>query len=283
MQRLAAKPVAEKIRQKVRGRAEVFKQKHRRAPKLVVVLVGEDPASVIYTTKKGQVAIELGMEHETVHFPASASIVEVRARIERLNKDPEVDGILIQRPLPKAFPEEEVIYWVDPSKDVDCFHPENVGLLSLGMKGLRPCTPAGVMEILDHYQIPIEGRLACVIGRSSIVGKPMVQMLLQANATVLQCHRKTRNLSELTRQAEILVVAAGVREIVDGSMIRPGATVIDVGIHRREDGKVVGDVQFDSAAAVAGSLTPVPGGVGPMTIAMLMENTVIAAEMRERG
>jgi methylenetetrahydrofolate dehydrogenase (NADP+)/methenyltetrahydrofolate cyclohydrolase len=251
-----------------------------RPPKLSVVLVGQDPASVIYTTKKGEAAAQAGMAHETITFPASATPAEVKSAVDRLNRDDSVDGILIQRPLPKSFREEEVLYWVSPEKDVDAFHPENLGRMVLGLPCFRPCTPAGVMEILKFNQIDPAGKLACVVGRSSIVGKPMAALLLQANATVIQAHSRTPDLASLTRQADLLVVAAGKAALIGAEHVKPGSVVIDVGIHRTSEGKVVGDVRFDEVAAKVSAITPVPGGVGPTTIALLLQNTVLAAERR---
>ncbi|OFZ20149.1 MAG: hypothetical protein A2X94_09590 [Bdellovibrionales bacterium GWB1_55_8] len=279
---LAAKPVAEKIRKSVQERSAAFLVRHHRAPKLSVVLVGTDPASVIYTRKKGEAAIACGMEHETITLPVTSTPVEVKNVIDRLNADPRVDGILIQRPLPKGFREEEVLYWVAPEKDVDAFHPVNTGRLALGLPCFQPCTPAGVMELLKHYEVQPAGKLACVIGRSSIVGKPMAAMLLQADATVLHCHSRTPNLRAISSQADIVVVAAGKPGLIDSSYVREGAVVVDVGIHRNAEGKVVGDVVFDDVARKASAMTPVPGGVGPMTIAVLLQNTIWAAEERSR-
>ncbi len=280
---LSAKPVVEELHNDVRARIQAFKQSHHRTPRLAVVLVGNNPASVIYTRKKGETAIALGMEHESVALPETASPDEVKSVVDRLNQDPTVDGILIQRPLPRGFREEEVLYWVTPEKDVDAFHPINTGRLSLGLPCFQPCTPTGVMEILRHYKITPAKKLACVIGRSSIVGKPMAALLLQADATVIHCHSKTPHLAEVARQAEILVVAAGKPGLVGASFVREGAVVIDVGIHRANEGKIVGDVQFDSVAPRVSAITPVPGGVGPTTIAVLLRNTVWAAEQRELG
>jgi methylenetetrahydrofolate dehydrogenase (NADP+)/methenyltetrahydrofolate cyclohydrolase len=278
---LSAKPVAEAIQKNIRERTQKFVQRYHRAPKLSVVLVGEDPASVIYTTRKGQTAVVLGMEHETIALAADSDPHQVQEIVSRLNANPNVDGILIQRPLPKSFNEDEVLYWVSPEKDVDAFHPTNAGKLFLGMPSFQPCTPAGVMALLEHYQINPAGKIACVIGRSSIVGRPMQSLLLHADATVLHCHSKTPDLRAMTRQAEILVVAAGKMGMIDRSYIREGAVVIDVGIHRNSAGKVVGDVIFDEVATIASAMTPVPGGVGPMTITLLMRNTIRAAELRE--
>lgn len=277
---LLGKPVAEKILTQTRERVQRFHSAHRRVPKLVVVIVGDDAASQIYVSKKNEMALQLGMLSETIRFDAQTKPDVVRAKIEELNLDPAVDGILIQRPLPKTFRENEVAYWVAPEKDVDCFHPENTGLLHLGLARFQPCTPAGVIAILKHYQIDISGKTACVIGRSAIVGKPMAALLLQENATVIHCHSHTKNLAELSKAADILVVAAGKPHLVSGLHVRSGAVVIDVGIHRTEDKKVIGDVDANSVSSIAHALTPVPGGVGPMTIAMLMQNTVQSAEFR---
>lgn len=281
MQSLVAKPVVEAIQADLRERAKRFKDKTGRPPRLAVILVGENPASVIYTRRKRETAIDLGMESEVITLPAETPPAEVHAVVKRLNTDPRTDGILIQRPLPASFSEEDVVYWVDADKDVDAFHPENTGRLVLGLPCFRPCTPAGVMEILKHYGVDPAGKTACVIGRSSIVGKPMAALLLQANATVLQCHSRTPDLKAITTQADLLVVAIGKAEMIDESYVKPGAIVIDVGIHKRaSDGKVVGDCKADSVARRASMLTPVPGGVGPMTIAVLLQNTVVSAERR---
>ncbi len=280
MLQLLAKPVVEKVHHEVEQRVAAFKARTKRAPKLVVVLVGEDPASVIYTRRKGEAAARVGMEHDTVKLPATSSPQEVKAVIDGLNADRAVDGILIQRPLPKGFKEEEVLYWVAPEKDVDAFHPINTGRLVLGLPAFAPCTPAGVMELFKHYGIDPAGKITCIIGRSSIVGKPMASLLLQANATIIQCHSKTPHLPSVCRQADIVIAAIGKPEFVRADFVRDGAVVIDVGINRLESGKIVGDVAYDEVAKKASAITPVPGGVGPMTIAILLQNTVWAAERR---
>jgi methylenetetrahydrofolate dehydrogenase (NADP+)/methenyltetrahydrofolate cyclohydrolase len=280
MQKLLAKPVVEILERATRERAEAVRRRRGHAPKLSVVLIGEDPASQIYVRKKGETAKALGLESETIILPATSAPEEVREVIDRLNRDPKVDGILIQRPLPKGFREEEVAYWVSPDKDVDAFHPENTGRLVLGLPCFKPCTPAGVMTLLKHYGFDPKGKIACVIGRSTIVGKPMASLLLQADATIFHCHSRTPNLAAVARQADLLVVAVGKAGIVDGSYVKEGAVVVDVGINRNAAGKVVGDVDFESAAARASAITPVPGSVGPMTIATLLENTVWSAERR---
>ena len=277
---LLAKPVAEEIKAETRDRAIRFAQARGRKPKLVVVLVGDNPASMIYVSSKGKTADTLGISSETLTFPATATAAEIQAAVSKLNADPHVDGILIQRPLPPAFREEEVLYWVHPSKDVDAFHPENTGRLSLGLPCFIPCTPAGIMELLRFYKIETRGKIACVVGRSSIVGKPMATLLLRADATVLHAHSRTPDLRSLCRQADIVVAAIGKAKMIDASYVRQGAVVVDVGINRDAAGKVVGDVDFEAVSQVASAVTPVPGGVGPMTIAMLMKNTVFAAEQR---
>ena len=281
MQKLLAKPVAESIRTEVSERSQKFTLRYGRAPKLSVILVGDDPGSVIYTKKKGEMAVQLGMSHETLHFPADISPSEVKKAVDALNSDPLVDGILIQRPLPAQFNEKDVLYWIRPEKDVDAFHPVHAGELLLGLPTLMPCTPSGIMELLRFYQIDPSGKVSCIIGRSSIVGKPMASLLLNAHSTIIHCHRQTPRMKELTRKADLLIVAAGQRALIDASYVKPGAAVIDVGIHRLPTGGITGDVQFESVAPIASAITPVPGGVGPMTIAMLMKNTIQAAEQRQ--
>ncbi len=245
----------------------------QRAPKLVVVQVGEDPASSVYVKNKIKTAQSLGMSSEHRHLPESISEQALYAALDQLNQDASVDAILVQMPLPKHLDALSVIDRLGDSKDVDGFHPVHLGKLACGNPGnVLPCTPAGIIQILEHYQIPVEGKHAVVIGRSNIVGKPLSLMLLQGNATVTIAHSRTRNLSELTRSADILVAAVGVADLVTGDMVKPGAVVIDVGMNKK-DGKLVGDIDQASVSTVAGYLTPVPGGVGPMTIAMLMKNT----------
>lgn len=280
MIQLFSKPVALEIQKQVRARAQHFLEKQKRPPGLAVVLVGNDPASLIYTRKKGDTANLLGMEHRTISLSSSATPSEVYSVVQELNQNERIDGILIQRPLPKSFHEEEVVYWVNPAKDVDAFHPENTGRLLLGLPCLQPCTPAGIMALLNHYKITVSGKLACVIGRSSIVGKPMANLLLKSDATLLHCHSKTPDLRAMTKQAEILIVATGQKEFIDRSYIRSGAVIVDVGVHRNQDGKIVGDIATEGLEDLAYAITPVPGGVGPMTISMLMQNTLLAAERR---
>lgn len=249
-------------------------------PRLAVIIVGSDPASEVYVRNKQRTCEELGIRSDHIALPAETTKEELLACIEELNVDPEVHGILVQLPLPTqiAEDEEEILSHIDPRKDVDGFHPVNVGHLVLGAPGLRPCTPAGCIRMLDYAGIPIEGAHAVIIGRSNIVGKPMAHLLLERNATVTICHSRTQNLAAIARTADILVAAVGRPRFVTADMVKEGATVIDVGINRIAPKKLVGDVDFDGAAAVAGAITPVPGGVGLLTVAMLMENVVQAAK-----
>ena len=249
-------------------------------PRLAVIIVGSDPASEVYVRNKQRTCEELGIRSDHIALPAETTKEELLACIEELNVDPEVHGILVQLPLPAqvAEDEEEILSHIDPRKDVDGFHPVNVGHLVLGAPGLRPCTPAGCIRMLDYAGIPIEGAHAVIIGRSNIVGKPMAHLLLERNATVTICHSRTQNLAAIARTADILVAAVGRPHFVTADMVKEGATVIDVGINRIAPKQLVGDVDFDAAAAVAGAITPVPGGVGLLTVAMLMENVVQAAK-----
>jgi methylenetetrahydrofolate dehydrogenase (NADP+)/methenyltetrahydrofolate cyclohydrolase len=250
-------------------------------PGLVAVRVGSDPASDIYVRNKARKARELGLEGTELVFPETMSETELLAEVARLNADDAVDGILVQLPLPKQIDAQKVIDAIDPTKDVDGFHPINVGLLHLGRPALVPCTPSGVMRLIDATGAAVEGKRAVVIGRSDIVGKPVAALLLSRNATVTICHSRTRELAAIAREADILVAAIGKARFVTAEMIKPGAIVIDVGINR-VDGKLAGDVDFEAAREIAGFITPVPGGVGPMTIAVLMSNTVRAAVRRRR-
>jgi len=282
---LAAKPVVEETRKELAGRVATFKKRHGRAPGLAVVLVGDNPASVIYTSRKSALAKELGLLAETLMFDGAASAQEVQRAIHTLNGRGDIDGILLQRPLPADFVEAEAIQWISPEKDVDAFHPMHVGALALGLPCFVPCTPLGILRLLKHYQISLRGKLACVVGRSSLVGKPMAALLLREDATVIHCHSKTRDLPTLTRQADILIVAAGSQGLIHPEHIKEGAVVVDVGIHRTVEGKITGDVDQVEVLAKArvSAITPVPGGVGPMTILTLMSNTIEAAERRSEG
>jgi methylenetetrahydrofolate dehydrogenase (NADP+) / methenyltetrahydrofolate cyclohydrolase len=270
------------IRSELRGRVAALKSAGV-TPGLAVVFVGDDPASRIYVRNKGRACTEVDLHSEQHDLPASATEAQVLERVQRLNDDPRIHGILVQLPLPAHVSGERVLRAIAPDKDVDGFHPFNVGLLATGHPAFVPCTPAGVMRMLDREGIDVEGRHAVIVGRSNIVGKPMAMLLLQRNATVTICHSKTRDLREITRQADILVAAIGRARFLTGDMVKPGAVVIDVGINRlpangQGQGKLAGDVDFQSVLGRASHLTPVPGGVGPMTIAMLLENTVSAAE-----
>src|SRR5581483_1613161 len=249
------------------------------APGLTVIRVGNDPASEVYVRNKARKAKELGLRGDELIFPETMTEAELLQKIATLNSDDSVDGILVQLPLPKQIDSKKVIRAIDPEKDVDGFHPVNVGLLHLGQKALVPCTPAGVMRLIASTATQAEGARAVVIGRSDIVGKPVAALLLNANATVTICHSRTRDLASIAREADILVAAIGKPRFVTRDMVKKGAVVIDVGINR-VDGKLTGDVDFENVKDVAGWITPVPGGVGPMTIAMLMSNTVAAAKAR---
>lgn len=277
---LDGKALGAALRAQVAERAAAFATRHGRAPGLATVLVGDDPASRVYVRNKRKAAAEAGIADIHHALPADTAEVALLDLVAALNADPAVDGILVQLPLPAHIRAEAVIAAIDPAKDVDGFHAVNAGRLMTGQAGLVPCTPRGCMKLLDHAGVAPRGLNALVMGRSTIVGRPVAMLLLAADATVTIAHSRTRDLPALARTADILVAAVGRAEMVRGDWIRPGATVIDVGINRLDDGRLVGDVAFDEAAAVAGAITPVPGGVGPMTIACLMENTLIAAEVR---
>lgn len=250
-------------------------------PHLAVVLVGENPASQVYVRNKENACIKAGIRSTVIRLPADCAQETLEDAVRRLNEDASVDGVLVQLPLPQGLDEEAVLRLIDPEKDVDGFHAVNVGRLASGQPGFVPCTPLGVMKLLEAYGIDPCGKRAVVIGRSNIVGKPMAMLLLAANATVTVCHSRTQNLAEIAREADILVAAVGRPRFVTADMVKPGAAVIDVGINR-VDGQLVGDVDFDAASEKAGLITPVPGGVGQMTIAMLLANTLDAAERRAR-
>jgi methylenetetrahydrofolate dehydrogenase (NADP+) / methenyltetrahydrofolate cyclohydrolase len=273
------KAVAQAVRADVARDVAAYTAASGRVPGLATVLVGEDAASQVYVRNKVAACREAGMESFHEPMPVDSTQQQVEAMVDRLNADDRVDGILVQSPLPRGLDFKRVLERVDPAKDVDGFHPLNVGRLVAGQPTLVACTPAGVMELLRRAETPLEGAEAVVVGRSDIVGKPVALLLLHESATVTVCHSRTRELPEVTRRADILVAAVGRPRMITGDMIKPGATVIDVGINRTEDG-LVGDVDFAPAAEVAGAITPVPGGVGPMTIAMLMRNTLTAAAAR---
>ncbi len=247
-----------------------------RPPGLAVVLVGEDPASQVYVRKKGRVAARLGFRHQQITLPATASLDEVLHQVDQLNQDDAVDGILVQLPLPRGLDESAVMDRIRPDKDVDGFSVANTGLLAQGRPALVPCTPLGIMRLLEASGRELTGLRACVIGRSNIVGRPMVRLLEQANCTVTCCHSRSRNVDQIAAESDIIIAAVGRPHFVQGDWVKPGAIVVDVGINRLDDGRLTGDVDFDAAKGRASLITPVPGGVGPMTIAMLMENTVRA-------
>ena len=277
---LYGKEFAQRIKEDAKLQAGELWRRTGVRPGLAVVIVGDNPASLVYARNKHKACEELGFYSVTVELPATTGKEELLAKIDALNADEKIHGILVQLPLPPglAAAETEVLNRIDPAKDVDGFHPVNIGRLSLGKPLLAPCTPAGCIRMLELADIPIDGARAVVLGRSNIVGKPMMSLLLAANATVTVCHSHTRDLPEVTRQADILVAAVGRPGFVTADMVKPGATVIDVGINRVAPKKLVGDVDFEAVKDVAGAITPVPGGVGLLTIAMLMQNTVTAAK-----
>lgn len=263
-------------RQRITKETEELAKKYSRRPGLAVIIVGEDPASKVYVANKEKGCAEVGFYSELYRLPEDTQMPELLALIEKLNNDDKINGILCQLPLPKHLNEEEVILAINPNKDVDAFHPVNTGKIMIGNHSFLPCTPAGVMKLIESTGTDISGKECVVIGRSNIVGKPQAMLLLQANGTVTICHSRTKDLAEVTRRADILVVAIGKADFITGDMIKEGAVVIDVGMNRRQDGKLTGDVDFESAEKVASYITPVPGGVGPMTITMLLENTLTA-------
>lgn len=261
--------------------ARLAKSPRKRAAKLIVLMVGENPSSLIYIKKKQQACEKIGIESETLSLPKTARYEEVAEQINSLNQDPSVDAILLQLPLPSHLPYLPLLSLIDPKKDVDGFHPINMGKLLIGdNSGFIPCTALGIQKLLLHYQIPIEKKHVVILGRSNIVGKPLAALLMQknsqANATITLCHSNTERLDQFTKQADILIAAMGQREMVRANMIKKDAVVIDVGMNRNEDGKVVGDVLFEEVKNKAAAITPVPGGIGPMTVAMLLHNTVIS-------
>ncbi|HFH9945865.1 TPA: bifunctional methylenetetrahydrofolate dehydrogenase/methenyltetrahydrofolate cyclohydrolase [Streptococcus suis] len=267
------KALATKMQAALAEKTARLKAEKGLVPGLVVILVGEDPASQVYVRNKERSALAAGFKSEVVRVPASISEEELLELIDGYNQDDAWHGILVQLPLPAHINEEKVLLAIDPEKDVDGFHPTNMGKFWSGHPVMIPSTPAGIMEMFKEYQIDVEGKTALVIGRSNIVGKPMAQLLLDANATVTIAHSRTKNLAELARQSDILVVAIGRGHFVTKEFVKPGAVVIDVGMNRDENGKLIGDVKYDEVAEVASHITPVPGGVGPMTITMLMEQT----------
>lgn len=264
--------VSKAVQERIAGEFEKIKPSGQR-PGLAVVLVGDNPASVVYVGRKKKACETLGFFSEEYRLPAETPEGELLGLVQKLNQNPKIHGILVQLPLPGHLNPQKVIEAINPRKDVDGMHPFSLGKLVAGLPGLRSCTPAGVMAMLEHYKIPVAGKRAVVIGRSIMVGKPMAQLLIEANATVTVCHSKTQDIGAVVREADLVVAAIGKPRFVKGDMVKEGAVVVDVGINRTPEGKLVGDVDFEAVAPKASAITPVPGGVGPMTIALLMKNT----------
>ena len=277
MQILHGRPVADKVLAEVKAGVSALKQKTGVEPTLAVILVGEDPASQIYVRNKKRAADEVGIASRDFLFPQGCTQGELLETIRRINADASIHGVLLQLPLPKGMEENEAVNAIAAAKDADGLHPTNLGNLLVGKASTVPCTPSGCIEILDFYGIPLEGAEAVVVGRSRLVGKPLAQLLLARNATVTMCHTRTRDLAAHCRRADILCVAAGKPRVITGDMVKEGAVVIDVGVNRLDTGKLAGDVDFESASKRARAITPVPGGVGLMTVSMLMKNTLLAA------
>ncbi|CAI3424406.1 bifunctional methylenetetrahydrofolate dehydrogenase/methenyltetrahydrofolate cyclohydrolase [Enterococcus cecorum] len=280
MHLLNGKELAQKLQQEMTQEVTELKEKGLQ-PGLAVILVGEDPASQVYVRNKERAANNIGMYSVVYRLPETTSEADLIAKIEELNHDDKVHGILVQLPLPKHINEDLVLDTIDPAKDVDGFHPMNLGNLFAGKPTMIPCTPAGIMELIKLLGLDLAGKNAVIIGRSNIVGKPMAHLLLQANATVTICHSKTKDLPKVAKQADVLVVAIGRANFVTADFVKEGAVVIDVGINRDENNKLTGDVKFDEVAPLTSYITPVPGGVGPMTITMLMRQTIDAAKRKE--
>ncbi len=276
------KIVSASVRDGIKAEIKALTEATGKTPGLAVILVGEDPASCVYVRNKARACEELGIYSEVYRLPAETGEDELLSLIDKLNNDSKIHGILCQLPLPKHISEEKVILKISPSKDVDAFHPENVGHIMEGKYSFLPCTPAGVMELLKFYDISVSGKECVVIGRSNIVGKPMAMLLLNDSATITVCHSRTKNLPDVVRRADIVVVAVGRAKFLTADMIKDGAVVIDVGINRGNDGKLYGDADYDNILDKASFITPVPGGVGPMTITMLMKNTLTAFKKIEK-
>ena len=273
------KEIAAKVKAEVRAEVEQLKAKGAN-PGLAVVLVGNNPASRVYVSNKEKDCAEVGFQSYEYALPEETTEAELLELVAKLNADKNINGILVQLPLPKQICEQTILHAISPAKDVDAFHPENVGRIMIGDYSFLPCTPAGVIEMLDSTGVDINGKHCVVIGRSNIVGKPMAMLLLHRNGTVTICHSRTKNLAEQTRQADILIAAVGKADFVTADMVKEGAVVIDVGMNRNAEGKLVGDVCYDEVEKIASAITPVPGGVGPMTRAILMRNTLTAAKMQ---
>ena len=272
------KEVAQRVRESIKNEANELFERFGKRPGLAVIIVGEDPASQVYVRNKAKGCEEVGFHSEVYRLPEETTMDELLALINKLNNDSNIHGILCQLPLPKHLDEMQVILNINPEKDVDAFHPVNTGKIMIGNYSFLPCTPAGVMELIASTGTDITGKKCVVVGRSNIVGKPQAMLLLQKNGTVTICHSRTKNLKDEIKQADILVVAIGKADFITGDMIKEGAIVIDVGMNRNSEGKLTGDVDFASAEKVASYITPVPGGVGPMTITMLLKNTLTAAK-----
>ena len=272
------KEISAQIRAEISQKVKEYNAKTGKLPGLAVVIVGENPASQVYVRNKKKACEQVGFNSWVYEMPENTTQEELNALVDKLNNEENVHGILVQLPLPKHLDEEQVILRIKPEKDVDAFHPYNVGRITIGNPKFLPCTPAGIMELLHRSNIEISGKECVVIGRSNIVGKPMALLLLSENGTVTVCHSKTRDLKEVCRRADIIVVAIGKADFVTADMVKEGAVVIDVGMNRNAEGKLTGDVDFESVSQVASYITPVPGGVGPMTITMLLQNTLRAAE-----
>lgn len=272
------KAVSASVREKISDEVRAFEKENGFLPGLAVVIVGSDPASAVYVRNKKKACEQVGMYSEVYELPEETTQEELEALIDKLNADDKIHGILCQLPLPKHLDENSVILRINPDKDVDAFHPYNVGKIMLGDYDFAPCTPAGVMELLEYSGIDVCGKECVIVGRSNIVGKPQAMLMLHKNATVTICHSRTKDLAEVCRRADILVAAIGKPDFFTADMVKEGAVVIDVGINRRDDGKLTGDVKFDEVEPIASYITPVPGGVGPMTITMLLKNTLAAAK-----
>ena len=272
------KAVSAQVKEQVRIETAALMEKHGIQPGLAVVIVGSDPASRVYVNNKKKACEAVGFKSYEYALPEETTQEELLALVEKLNADPAVNGILVQLPVPKQIDDKAIINAISPAKDVDAFHPENVGRIMIGEYSFLPCTPAGAMELIDSTGVEVSGKNCVVIGRSNIVGKPMAMLLLHRNGTVTICHSRTKDLAAVTREADILVAAVGKPNFVTADMVKEGAVVIDVGINRLDNGKLCGDVDFAAVEPKAGWITPVPGGVGPMTIAMLMRNTLTAAK-----
>ena len=272
------KAISKQIRSEIAAETAEFIKNTGRTPGLAVIIVGTDPASQVYVRNKRKACEEVGFYSEGYELPESTTQAELEALVDKLNADEKINGILVQLPLPKHLDETAILLRINPQKDVDAFHPYNVGKIMIGTYKFLPCTPAGVMSLLERSGIEISGKECVVVGRSNIVGKPQAMLLLQANGTVTICHSRTKDLAEVCRRADILIAAIGKADFFGAEYIKPGAVVIDVGMNRRADGKLTGDVNFEEVEPIASYITPVPGGVGPMTITTLMKNTLISAK-----